>query len=400
MTQSTPAMSPDAPSRAKFLLSFVLLADYRDCRSIECPIAVWLSHATSLSGIVQVAERRRTVIDVFSRCRTAGSVRASNGVVVRSHSTVPVELARTQAFASQAYMEQTRRGSNMAVTLTKWVVVGIEDAEFVVCVDLDVDLLPKSFAARALDVAATWHTLFDGMRRGDVDLATFADHSAPINSGFMVVRPDAELYRAGLELLGRANTSFDIARGWELLGPPRDVVPRTDVVWHGKDFMKRNDWAFVGADIDQGFFFHMYRVRRTRGAVDLDLQPLASPAAREGDGGPDGQGGRRLDYCFLHFASKPWIQLPKLPKCRIRLKLRWLAKVHSFLRDAEEAFGGQLARSIVDAPTLGRCAGKFAMAMACMDPAAALIVDNRTWAMAKARPAAKVWPCRRLLPHA
>lgn len=161
-------------------------------------------------------------------------------------------------------------------------------ARLVVFLDLDIDLLPhdptagaKLFArplasstppAMVAEMAADWLSLLSCVGARNESLFTAGDHSAPINTGLMLLKPSMSLYRAGLAVLRRA--SFNRSHGWGLVGRPSQVVPPNDDAWRvrpgGLRMLDRDSWDFVHGGLDQGLFYHMFRVQRRLGA-DLRL---------------------------------------------------------------------------------------------------------------------------------
>ena len=78
----------------------------------------------------------------------------------------------------------------------------------------------------------------------------------------------------------RRHRSWNTTHGWDLLGRPRDVIPRQDAVFieaWGRTFkthmvIVRNLWNFVGSDIDQG----------VRGSTARAARHTLAPASRAG----------------------------------------------------------------------------------------------------------------------
>ena len=75
---------------------------------------------------------------------------------------------------------------------------------------------------------------------------------------------------------------FNRTHGWDLVGPPSVSTPALDDSLSLKSEMRtRDDWSFVCASLDQGFFFYMMRIRAQQGA-DLGRVCPSEEAAREG----------------------------------------------------------------------------------------------------------------------
>ena len=143
--------------------------------------------------------------------------------------------------------------------------------DYVLYADSDVALLPE---ADLLQTARRWAEMAPALRtRTWPELLSHADSMSPVNGGLFIVRPSMRRYETGLRVLHRC--TFNASHGWDLIGPPRSlgVVFRhadgTAMPHRGgdtgdapllTDAYRRDNWAFVGADSDQGFLFHVYHV--------------------------------------------------------------------------------------------------------------------------------------------
>ena len=177
-------------------------------------------------------------------------------------------------------------------SMLKWAVVGWTQYDWVAFADSDVGLMavdghPDAVAARWAAMAPAAAAAAGGGVAAHVRLIASADHESPVNAGLMLLRPSRAVYRDGLGVMARCR--FNGSHGWELLGPPRTCCmlrpifadgqrlpsvpargcvddlgcsndPRTSAA-HVRD---RHD--YIGADIDQGFFWHMFYVRHDAGA--------------------------------------------------------------------------------------------------------------------------------------
>jgi hypothetical protein len=239
------------------------------CQDVEtCAISYWLVRAARLGSVIESVSGRDVAIDAYTPCIEPGVRESASHVTVRVHARFPPELEATVPFVpiDENPRNIARAPYRLSITLLKWVAVGL-DSEFVVCFDLDMDVFLPALEPVVDAVAREWLDVFERMKRVKASLASLPDHSAPINAGFMLLRPNRTLYHEGVALLRRANTSFSEARGWELLGEPLAVVPIADSMgWQDARNQNRptlgwiktaKRWTFVGAPLDQGFFFHM-----------------------------------------------------------------------------------------------------------------------------------------------
>jgi hypothetical protein len=248
-----------------------------------CALSFWMIRAAHLGALLERASSRDVAIDAYTPCVPEGARESKDGVTVRVHARFPPELEATVPTVPRT---PRRNGPPTAhaltITLLKWVAVSLTDAEHVVCFDLDMDIFLPELDPFAAIVVAQWLDAFARMRIVGAQLASLPDHSAPINAGFMLVRPNRSLYEEGVQLLLRANSSWTEAEGWELLGKPQAVVPSADIMQFRKArnsyghawIAQGNSWRFVGAAFDQGFFFHMYAGLCRRSLASPRVPPL------------------------------------------------------------------------------------------------------------------------------
>jgi hypothetical protein len=380
----------EGESPRRFLVSFVLLSMYSRIElTSQCHLTYWADRTSRLAAILGEATSCEVALDIFTsaKARFPGTERTSSGVVIRTHAQLPAVLERTQRYVPLEHYPSTQR-KGLLQTLLKWVAVGIDDAEFAVMLDFDMSALTQGVSPEA--VAADWTAVFGLMRARGLRLLSARDHSSPINAGLMIIRPSAAIFAKGVELLGRARSSFNLTHGWDLCGRPRDVVPRSDPVWRSggsNPLLLRNDWRFVGSSIDQGFFFHMLRVRHVLGDELPLLFAKAANASRVRHGG----------YCLLHFFSKPYTKLPAAPKCRTFLKPLWLGRLSSYLRDSSQAFEGAHDPALASGELRQRCAARWRDAMACVGKAQRLVMSAAKADAQRAQPSTDYWACTRLL---
>lgn len=290
------AMTVDSPA---CLVCFVLIALYEQCTSVSCAIGFWAERASSLAGVVASGSKSEHTgaVTIYTKCwapRDELTTYNRASVRLRVLPDVPADLRKAPAFVP----ETTPSFKFLAISVLKWVAVGLDECEFVVLSDLDVVLLRPN-VVRMSDVATEWIAAFDHMRSTGLRLLSQGDTGSPMNAGFILIRPSKKIYLEGIELLLRANSSFNSTHGWDLRGRPRDVLPATDGVWtgtnsYGSKFLARNDWAYYGAPIDQGLLFYIFRVAHPLGA-DLPLRY------------PPGAGQHKAPvYRMIHMFNKPF----------------------------------------------------------------------------------------------
>lgn len=250
------------------------------CGIYEAVLLQWIRQAQILATHIGKLAGARTSVHMLTTCLNpqVGTVLSRpGGAPVTIHPGHNLELRRIvgQLEAHQKKPCCGEWGSSKFLTLLKWQIVGYTAAELIVFLDLDVELLPFHLSrprSKTLASAADWHALLVCASKRNESMFSWSDHASPVNAGLMIVKPSTTLYRTGLEVLKSA--VFNQTHGWELVGRPSVAVPPTDDAWRVQPgalrMFDRDNWVFVHAGLDQGFFFHMYRVRNHMGA-DLRL---------------------------------------------------------------------------------------------------------------------------------
>jgi hypothetical protein len=106
-----------------------------------------------------------------------------------------------------------------------------------------------------------------------------ADHSSPLNTGVMLLKPSAELYEDGLSLLRTHRWSRKA--GFNSTGSLQSVlnatISRLDSM-SSRELMnsygyRQDSWSFVCGDADQGLFTTMYMARHARYCSVFEAKP-------------------------------------------------------------------------------------------------------------------------------
>lgn len=347
-------------SEPRFLASVFLLASFTcELQLTTCPLAFWMSRADRLAGVLQNASSRPMAIDVVTQCRheISNASLSERGVLIRTYRLAPLRLRRTLPKRSQPSMK--------IVTLLKWMAVSIVDVEFVIMTDMDMDLLIPRVWNQPLAIAADWLDTFERMRARGMLLASRRDHSSPVNAGLMIVRPSSELYEEGVALLSRNSPlRFNVSVGWDQVGAPSVAIPRNDSVWRSKPrqrlhMLNEDKWLFVGNNIDQGMFFHEFRVVREKG-VDLGWLPEESSSSvwrnLSGSSQPP-----PVRYPLVHMFVKPWYLVGA--ECRPgqftrradTKRLRQLGKVLAYTSTAGDVFAECRDEAVMPEVVRQRC---------------------------------------------
>jgi hypothetical protein len=128
--------------------------------------------------------------------------------------------------------------------------------------------LPAQKAALA---AEHWTALLRCALSQNETMLSIADHSSPVNTAYLILKPSAKLFAEGVAVLRRAAAGrFNVSHGWDLVGRPRHAVPRADpsrsiIKYKQMEMYTRDDWSFACGATDQGFYFYMLRVKHALG---------------------------------------------------------------------------------------------------------------------------------------
>ena len=274
--------------------------------SIEsrCALLQWLRQTQALAELIAEVSGEGTSVHLFSACLSCGV-----DVLMRRIGRAPVIVHETHApeleEALQGLHRQHRASgccpgwdlerSSKFRTLLKWQFVSeFSGARLVVVLDLDMEVNPRhvrtTVGARgrhAKRLAHGWVALLRcALRNTSVSLLSWADHSSPVNAGFMLVQPSTSLYDEGVQVLRRAR--YNATHGWGLIGSPFEAIRAEDDAWRTSpgwlEMLNRSSWAgFVHGSLDQGLFFYMFRVLHRAGA-DLSLTDCASRIKDSGGG--------------------------------------------------------------------------------------------------------------------
>ena len=328
-----------------------------NCAPHACALAGWALQALALSRRLADATNQRFSVHVFSPC--VGGLKSLPPPPPTSRTSLSLHSAHDAELTRLVKALGARELVNLKATLLKWEIFSLTAARVAVFVDLDLELLPhvaflgggagdhalgtaaaaaaglvapSPRAARSLGAATAatarrevestvydWRALIECAANGSKELLTYPDFSSPVNAAIMLAKPSAARYRDGLDVLRRAaGEAFDGDVGWEKVGRPRAVTPPADDAWRRRrghlQMLERNDWRFIGADIDQGFFFYMMRVKVQSGG-DIRLSPCITERQQA-------KGKQHAHY--FHYGAvggcKPWNCLDDLWRTVPKLK--------------------------------------------------------------------------------
>lgn len=265
-----------------------------------CTLISWIRQTHRLATEVSKKSRRKTSVHVWTHClgQADGDIFSTGaGGVARVHVHNDYEPRLRQALlrmerivkegaSAQASGWPLQWRSGALLNLLRWSIVGVCTwAELVVSLDLDMDPLASPFAratasTRLAAVTDHWISLLRCVAdKKNYSLFSLYDGSAPINTGYMILRPDPALYEEGLAVLDRAPLTFNYSHGWDGVGRPSKVVRADDHALAAfktgrapMEMFESNSWQFASGETDQGFFFYLYRILHSYGA-DLRMLP-------------------------------------------------------------------------------------------------------------------------------
>jgi len=264
----------------------------RVCTQALCGLVQWTAQVYVVADAISQKIEQNVAIRIISDCSNAlpNSALFAEAIrrTIRPQAKAGQAAGRVNVHVSGSVPHRlhdaiTRLGSRpMQRTLEKWAMMRMVHSKVVVFLDMDVELFPLLGALspaqrkRTLKpIVAEWSRLVTCAAEQQQHMLTYPDYSSPVNAAVMLLRPNASLYRDGVAaLLRQSGQQFNATDGWDAVGPPLRVVPKSDDAWRRSRgsmlALDHNRWDFVGAGIDQGFFFYMLRVRhRTGGDIRL-----------------------------------------------------------------------------------------------------------------------------------
>ena len=207
--------------------------------------------------------------------------------------------------------------------LLKWMLFTLVEFDVVLFADADVEMMPIAEGS-SHETAALWVLALSRLLSSEhALLVADPDRQAPLNTGYMLLRPDRSLYADGVRVVGRC--LFNRSIGWDHVGKPSTTFPgvhplslhsegveRASAHEHAQALLRRtaawrsDSWDFTSSDCDQGFFFYMLYLRHSRGAYSSTPRVV-----RE-------RGGDRPVARHWWASYKPWKEYPLTVKYALR----------------------------------------------------------------------------------
>ena len=237
--------------------------------SIGCALVVWCERASRLRRVLAIGLGWNVTLALIGTSHeAAASCLADTGSVVIEPLDARVQTAMRQARAGR---ESCAAGRD--VNMLKLSVLRLVGYDLVLFADIDIDLMPTNDPLPAL---RRWGAMAPTFLASGFRFIANADAMSPVNGGLWIVRPSHATLAKMLRVLRACRVNA--THGWEHVGAPRalGLTPRhadgqpltTDAgdLPARSDAYRRNDWRFVGGDVDQGLLWYYFYIRRDRGA--------------------------------------------------------------------------------------------------------------------------------------
>lgn len=250
-------------------------AKSRSCGA-EAGLVKWCYTASHLERLPYFAAEglvlTNEVAYVQSHCRTSPRprVRRFDERLTRA------VLAYSERFARSLGKNKTKPLGGVGIAaLFKWQLVGLTEYRAILATDLDVDLFlhtagvppPPHTHAGARVRLALGERVAAFLASPSTELLAAGDVHAPINTAFMLLKPNASTYRRGLRLLRQATWSYALGHdgGGARYGTPRALIPwgalprRKAAAINRSRMLGFDTWRFVASEGDQGLFAQVQR---------------------------------------------------------------------------------------------------------------------------------------------
>ncbi len=209
----------------------------------------------------------------------------------------------------EGYVHET--GYFKRINSYKWQLLALTQFDVVLFADADLEVMPIAEQPAAAAGRAWARTINALLRAPTVTIVANPDGHAPLNTGFMLLKPSRALFDEGVRVMRGCRFSYDF--GWDHVGRPRTLGVSPALLddrlrdgggrsaggvsrWRSTRAFKRNNWFFPSSECDQGFFFYMLYVRNATGAYGVE---------------PDAAAGKRCPVGRHWWATfKPWRSWP------------------------------------------------------------------------------------------
>lgn len=267
---------------------------------VRCALAQWCLSALRLEAALPTWRVRRLVL--VPRGQSTEWMNSSAGCTLEPVLPDPrlgraaVECSERVAAGSYAHMASLNRQSGYVhdsayfkeVNMLKWQLFALWRFDVLLFADADLEVVPYAEAPHSM-AARAWSRALARLQASTALLVADPDGLAPLNTGFMLLKPSASLFEEGLQVLERC--VYNRTLGWDHVGRPSTLGVKplqlpslklvdsadpvaTTAAEYGQNMMRLrrtrayagDSWDFTSSDCDQGLFFYMLYVKHRKGA--------------------------------------------------------------------------------------------------------------------------------------
>lgn len=314
--------------------------------SVKCALLQWCQSARRLQRVLPASWRVRRL--VIGSLKEASWLNSSAGCQLQLIEPERELLDAAQACAtrlatsSRAFIAAEGRVSGYVHDSTmfkqlnnlKLHLLALAAYDVVCFADADVELMPYAEGSVAATSRAWVRVITNLLQDASVALLGNPDGQSPLNTGVMLLKPNATLFADGVGVLRRCQ--FNRTHGWDHVGRPSSLRVEPMLLrahvgaanvgtvgamrlhearrWLQRTKAYRHDfWDFTSADCDQGLFFYLLFVRHRVGAFGAHrggpARRMPSTDDRGAAGGPRMPPARVMTrHWWASF--KPWREWP------------------------------------------------------------------------------------------
>ena len=270
---------------------------------VRCALTQWCLSVMRLEAALPAWRVRRLVIVALGQ--STAWLNSSAGCALEPVTPAPrlrdaaASCAARVAASNYAHLALLKRTSGYVhdsayfkeINMLKWHIFAMHEFEVILFADADLEIVPYAEAPRSL-ITKVWSSVLARLRVSPAKVVADPDSDAPLNTGFMLLKPDAQIFDEGLAVMERC--VYNRTVGWDAVGRPStlrvaplllrssrhrpDYDPSklgNDPSSVARDFEQRlqatkayrtDSWDFTSSDCDQGLFFYLLYVKHRLGA--------------------------------------------------------------------------------------------------------------------------------------
>jgi hypothetical protein len=263
---------------------------------VRCALTQWCLSVMRLEAALPAWRVRRLVIVALGQ--STAWLNSSAGCALEAFTPAPrlrdaaSSCAARVAASSYAHLTSLQRTSGYVhdsayfkeINMLKWHIFAMHEFEVILFADADLEVVPYAEKPRSL-ITKVWSSVLARFRASPAKVIADPDSDAPLNTGFMLIKPDAQIFDEGLAVMERC--VYNRTVGWDAVGRPSTLRVAPLLLRssrHRLDYdpssMARNleqrlqatkayrtdSWDFTSSDCDQGLFFYILYVKHRLGA--------------------------------------------------------------------------------------------------------------------------------------